>query len=46
MAALKEIKEQEGRVCEDFELCTHSSCRSSYSAWAIADSALRANDER
>jgi len=40
--ALQEIKDTEGKVCTDFELCTHEACRSSYAAWAIADSALAA----
>jgi hypothetical protein len=35
------IREEYGRVCADFELCTHESCRSSYSAWAVADSMLK-----
>lgn len=39
--ALEEIKRDQGNVCENFELCTHAACRSSYSAWAIADGALR-----
>ena len=38
--ALKKIKKEEGRVCCNFELCTHSACSSSYGAWAIADEAL------
>ena len=40
-AALEEIKRDQGRVCENYELCRHTSCSSSYSAWAIADKALR-----
>lgn len=39
--ALEKIKRKEGRVCKDFETCTHESCNSSYGAWAIADEALR-----
>ena len=38
--ALEEIKRDQGYVCQDFELCTHESCRSSYTSWAIADKAL------
>ena len=38
--ALEEIKKYEGRVCEEFELCTHASCQSSYNSWSIADEAL------
>ena len=41
LSALEKIKNDEGAVCSNFELCTHESCRSSYSAWAIADGALR-----
>ena len=40
-AALEEIKRDQGRVCENYELCRHISCSSSYSAWAIADKALQ-----
>ena len=40
-AALEEIKRDQGRVCDNYELCRHTSCSSSYSAWAIADKALR-----
>lgn len=39
--ALREIKDEQGQVCGDFELCRHEACRSSYTAWAIADAALR-----
>lgn len=39
-AALRRIKEQEGKVCENFELCTHRACASSYAAWVIAEAAL------
>ena len=38
--ALQKIKRDEGRVCDDFELCKHQSCASSYGAWAIADKCL------
>ncbi len=38
--ALEEIKRDQGRVCENFELCMHTACQSSYAAWAIADKAL------
>jgi len=40
-AALAKIRDEEGKVCLGFELCTHASCRSSYSSWAIADAALK-----
>jgi hypothetical protein len=38
--ALKEIRDTQGRVCDNFELCNHKSCQSSYSSWAIANQAL------
>jgi hypothetical protein len=38
--ALKKIRDEEGRVCEEFEICKHTACRSSYAAWEIADRAL------
>lgn len=41
LAALKHIRDHEGRVCETFEVCTHRSCASSYAAWAYVDAALR-----
>lgn len=37
---MKEIKRDEGKVCDEFEICEHRACQSSYSAWAIADIAL------
>lgn len=39
--ALEEIR-REGKVCDQYETCEHRSCRSSYTAWAIADEALGA----
>ena len=39
--ALKEIRNKEGKVCDNFELCRHRACRSSYSSWMIADKALK-----
>ncbi len=39
--ALEEIKKKEGKVCDNFELCDHRACQSSYSSWAIADKALK-----
>jgi len=39
-AGLREIKEKYGHVCENYELCAHASCQSSYGAWAIADALL------
>lgn len=40
--ALEEIKATQGKVCENYELCSHTACQSSYNSWAIADAALRA----
>ena len=39
-AALLEIRTSYGRVCPEYELCTHAACASSYGAWATADIAL------
>ncbi len=39
-AALQEIRDNHGRVCEDFATCAHPACTSSYVAWYIADGAL------
>ena len=39
-AALRAIRDTQGEVCDEYEVCTHRACRSSYSAWAIADEAL------
>lgn len=40
--AVREIKDREGKVCDNYDTCTHTSCQSSYAAWAIADNALAA----
>ena len=37
---LQQIKDEAGRVCENFETCEHRACRSSYGAWVIAYLAL------
>jgi hypothetical protein len=39
--ALTRIRDDEGRVCAEYEVCTHLACQSSYNAYAIADAALR-----
>lgn len=39
--ALREIRDHQGRVCSNFELCKHVSCTSSYISWSIAEKALR-----
>jgi predicted aminopeptidase len=41
-AALQTIRDNYGKVCRGFELCTHAACQSSYGAWAVADAALSA----
>ncbi|MBW1799587.1 MAG: hypothetical protein JRJ85_02550 [Deltaproteobacteria bacterium] len=38
--ALKTIRDSQGKVCEQYELCNHPSCKSSYASYAIADKAL------
>lgn len=39
--ALKEIRENYGQVCEEFEFCRHVACQSSVSCWMTADKALK-----
>lgn len=39
-AALRTIRDTEGKVCAGFSLCSHTSCASSYTAWVIAHEAL------
>jgi len=41
IAALEDIKTDCGKVCKEFEICTHEACRSSVDAWFIADKALK-----
>lgn len=43
--ALKEIRDTQGKVCEEYEICTHRACQSSYDSWAIADQALKNIEE-
>lgn len=40
-SALKEIVNNYGHVCEEFEICKHASCQSSYGAWETANKALK-----
>lgn len=40
-SALRRIRDEEGTVCDHYEICTDESCASSYAAWVIADEALR-----
>jgi hypothetical protein len=42
--ALETIRELEGKVCDEYEVCTHRACQSSYGAWSIADGALGSTD--
>jgi len=42
-AALREIMDQSGEVCPEFEICEHPWCRSSCAAQQIADEALAEN---
>ena len=42
--ALRLIVEHTGRVCDDFELCTHTSCNDSCAAWMYANAALRGEE--
>ncbi len=39
--ALRIIRDDYGQVCEAFETCQHAACQASYSAWHVADAALR-----
>jgi len=39
--ALKEIRDTQGKVCQEFEICDCVGCKSSYASWAIADKALQ-----
>jgi hypothetical protein len=41
IVALEQIKREEGKVCDQYEICEHRACQSSYAAWAIADATLR-----
>ncbi len=39
--ALDDIRENQGRVCPNFESCTHESCKSSHASWEIARAVLK-----
>ena len=43
-AALMEIKEQCGKVCSEYDVCTHVACSSSHRAWEIADRAVKGDE--
>lgn len=45
-SALKAIRDGEGKVCEEFELCNHLACDSSCTANLIAGEALEGNWDR
>ena len=38
--ALKKIKNEQGKVCCEFEFCHHTACASSTNSWMIAEKAL------
>ena len=40
-AALQRIKDHSGKVCAEFETCEHNACQASFTAWSIADAALK-----
>lgn len=44
--ALKEIEQNYGQVCEEFEICKHVACQSSVSCWMVADKALKEIGEK
>jgi hypothetical protein len=44
--ALKEIKENYGQVCAEFEICKHIACQSSVGSWITADKALKEIEEK
>lgn len=39
--ALEEIRNTQGKVCAEFEICKHVACKSSCASWFIADKALK-----
>jgi septal ring factor EnvC (AmiA/AmiB activator) len=40
-SALEKIRDEHGKVCNEYEICTHISCASSHAAWVLADQALK-----
>jgi len=38
--ALERIRTEYGRVCEEFDTCSHAACQSSYAAWQTASDVL------
>ena len=43
-SALREIRDKQGKVCDEYEVCNHPACISSYTSWAIADKALKVKE--
>ena len=43
-SALQKIRDEEGKVCEEYEICDHAACRSSYRSWAYAEQALKGGE--
>lgn len=41
VAALARIRDECGKVCSEYETCSHIACQSSHVAWEIAAEALR-----
>ena len=46
LEALEEIHNKEGQVCENYGACSHLVCKSSYTAWVIADEAIHKAKEK
>jgi hypothetical protein len=44
--ALQFIRDNYGKVCDNYELCDCRSCESSYGAWATADMTLKELEEK
>lgn len=42
---LEKIRDEEGKVCIDFDTCKHTACRSSYGAWHLANVTLETMNE-
>lgn len=38
---LSYIRDHLGQVCENFEVCQHTSCNAACSSWLLADAALK-----
>tara|TARA_Y100000310_G_C20698531_1_gene827506 strand:+ start:5228 stop:5473 length:246 start_codon:yes stop_codon:yes gene_type:complete len=44
LGALRLIRQKYGKVCPEFEICKHESCRSSVSSWFVADMIIQLLD--